>query len=209
MSYVSVEREPDREVRQRLLACATELFARKGYAATSVREIVSSAGVTPPVLYYYFQSKEGIFLELMRDAWATFDAVLAEALGELGSAPEKILCLSERLLTLFREKIDAARVIYGVLYGPPQGAPFFDFHAHHAKFRQAILGLVESGISEGELNAGPMNAMMWAIIGAVNIAMEVELCHPELSLGAEGLREVLALVLQGMAPSEADGRVLR
>jgi TetR/AcrR family transcriptional regulator len=206
---IPVSRDPDREVRQRLLASATELFARKGYAAASVREIVTAAGVTPPVLYYYFQSKEGIFLELMRDAWARFDAVLAEALGEEGSAPEKILRLSERILALFREKIDAARVMYAMLYGPPQGAPFFDFDAYHAKFRGAILDLVESGIAEGNLGPGPKSAMMWVIVGAVNIAMEVELCHPELSLGVEGLREVLALVLRGMAPHETKGRVLR
>ena len=52
--------------RQRLLDAAAELFNGKGYAATTVREIVKAAGVTKPVLYYYFKNKEGIFLELMR-----------------------------------------------------------------------------------------------------------------------------------------------
>ena len=45
------------EARERLLSGATELFASKGYAATTVREIVERAGVTKPVLYYYFRSK--------------------------------------------------------------------------------------------------------------------------------------------------------
>ncbi len=66
----------DRTVRQRLLAGAAELFARKGYDATTVREIVQAAGVTKPALYYYFQNKEGIYLELMREAKARFEALL-------------------------------------------------------------------------------------------------------------------------------------
>ena len=60
-------------VRERLLTGATELFTRKGYAATTVREIVAAAGVTKPVLYYYFRNKEGIYLELIRGAFAKFE----------------------------------------------------------------------------------------------------------------------------------------
>ncbi|MCE1227092.1 MAG: TetR/AcrR family transcriptional regulator, partial [Geobacteraceae bacterium] len=48
-------------VRQRLLDAALQLFSTKGYAATSVRELVEAAGVTKPVLYYYFKNKEGLY----------------------------------------------------------------------------------------------------------------------------------------------------
>ena len=52
-------------VRERLLAAAIELFTGQGYAATSVREIVAAAGVTKPALYYWFGSKEGLYLALV------------------------------------------------------------------------------------------------------------------------------------------------
>jgi hypothetical protein len=39
---------------------------------------------------------------------------------------------------------------------------------------------------------------MWAVVGAVNVAMEVELCHPKQSLGRDGVRRVLELVLEGV-----------
>jgi AcrR family transcriptional regulator len=202
----NLARDTEREVRQRLLAAATGLFAQKGYAATTVREIVTAAGVTPPVLYYYFENKEGIFLELMREAWDQCDAVLDEALGAAGSPRERILHLSERMLSLFRERIVTARVVYSVQYGPPQGAPFFDFEAYHTKFREAILGLVEQAVAAGDLAGPNPEAILWAILGAVNIAMEVELCHPELTFGPEGLREVLELVFRGASPRNGEGR---
>ena len=72
-------------VRQRLLEGAAELFTQKGYAATTVREIVAAAGVTKPVLYYYFRNKEGIYLELMREAFAKMDDLVAISLEDQGS----------------------------------------------------------------------------------------------------------------------------
>ena len=41
-----------------ILQAAVRLFARKGYEATSTREIVEAAGVTKPMIYYYFKNKE-------------------------------------------------------------------------------------------------------------------------------------------------------
>ena len=54
-------------VRQRLMDSAVLLFTTRGYAATSVREIVEMAGVTKPALYYHFDSKEGIYLAILDD----------------------------------------------------------------------------------------------------------------------------------------------
>ena len=50
----------DSAIANKLLEAAVRLFAHKGYRATSTREIVEAAGVTKPMLYYYFQSKEGL-----------------------------------------------------------------------------------------------------------------------------------------------------
>ena len=44
------------ELAAQLMSAGLRLFARKGYTATSVREIVQKADVTNPMLYYYFNS---------------------------------------------------------------------------------------------------------------------------------------------------------
>ena len=45
-------------VEARVLKSAIKLFSEKGYSATTIREIIAEAGVTRPVLYYYFKNKE-------------------------------------------------------------------------------------------------------------------------------------------------------
>jgi len=187
------------EARDRLLSGATTLFASKGYAATTVREIVERAGVTKPVLYYYFRSKEGIYLELMRKPFGKFAALVEETLLETGSARERLFLLCLRTYDIFIENIDIARVMYSIYYGPPQGAPFVDFDAYHHRFQEAVLQVLGEGIRNGEFRRVDIHDAMWAVIGPVNVAMEVELCHPQQSLGPAGVRRVLDLVLEGIA----------
>ena len=193
-------RSPGNEsVRNRLMAAATDLFTQQGYAATTVREIVGAAGVTKPVLYYYFRNKEGIYLELMGEAFARVDGLIAGIAGDQGSAAQRLLRLCDRAYTLFTEKIKLVRVMYAIYYGPHQGAPFFDFDAYHHKFLEGVRRLIEEGIREGEFRKGNPDDMAWAVIGAINVAMEIHLGHPELQLGREGLARVLKLIFQGIS----------
>jgi len=193
-------RSPENEsVRNRLLAAATDLFTQQGYAATTVREIVGAAGVTKPVLYYYFRNKEGIYLELMGEAFARVDGLIAGIAGDQGSAAQRLLRLCDRAYTLFTEKVKVVRVMYAIYYGPHQGAPFFDFDAYHHKFLEGVRRLIEEGIREGEFRKGNPDDMAWAVIGAINVAMEIHLGHPELQLGREGLARVLKLIFQGIS----------
>ncbi|MBI5904562.1 MAG: TetR/AcrR family transcriptional regulator [Deltaproteobacteria bacterium] len=193
------EVEPGGEVRERLLSGATALFASKGYAATTVREIVSKAGVTKPVLYYYFRSKEGIYLDLMREPFGRFAAQIEETLRKPGSSRERLFRLCLMAYGIFIENVDAARVMYSIYYGPPQGAPFIDFDAYHRKFQEAVLQVLREGIRDREFRRVNPHDAMWAVIGALNIAMEAELCQPPQSIGRDGVRRVLELVLEGIA----------
>lgn len=60
--------ERGRRRRRQLLEEAARRFAARGYHATSVAEIVEALGVGKGVFYWYFDSKEQLFVELLRDA---------------------------------------------------------------------------------------------------------------------------------------------
>ena len=53
------------ERRDEILALATRIFADKGYASTTVREIADSAGILSGSLYHHFPSKESMLHEIM------------------------------------------------------------------------------------------------------------------------------------------------
>jgi TetR/AcrR family transcriptional regulator len=185
-------------VRERLLAEAMDLFSRKGYTATTVREIVTATGVTKPVLYYYFHNKEGLYLELMRGAFSKLDALLDTTGKYEGRAEQKLKQLCAQFFPLFQENIKIVQIMYSIYYGPHQGAPFFDFDSYHLKFHQTVQRIVEEGVRKKEFIDGNASEMSWLILGAVNITMELELAHPEWRLGQDGLMRMLDLIFQGL-----------
>jgi AcrR family transcriptional regulator len=193
----------DETVRTRLVAAAIGLFARKGYAATTVREIVEAAGVTKPVLYYYFGSKEGIFLELMREAMVEFEATIAVALAVPGGASEKIRSFLDGVLTLVLEHLDVMRVVDSFYYGPPQGAPAFDFEVIHRRFMETLTSLVREGMEAGEFRMGDAEDVAWAIVGPFEVARGMSLCHPEMDFGRDRLARLLQVVFEGVSANNA------
>lgn len=58
----------DRETKARLLESARQEFIEKGYMKASLRNICKNAGVTTGALYFFFDSKEDLFEEIVEEA---------------------------------------------------------------------------------------------------------------------------------------------
>jgi AcrR family transcriptional regulator len=78
------------ERKRQLLSHAKQLFVTLGYQETTTEKIASAAGVTEPVLYRHFDSKKGLFLEVLREIreatinrWRTQTADLTDPLAKL------------------------------------------------------------------------------------------------------------------------------
>ncbi len=73
----------DADLRDTILDCAEEVFAEDGYLGSSTRQIALRAGVTQPLIRYYFASKEVLFQEVFRRRGALLAKRRLELLDEL------------------------------------------------------------------------------------------------------------------------------
>jgi len=95
--------------RKRVLAAALQLFAARGPDATTIGEIARRAEMSQGLLYHYFRSKEAIYLELIRGAFARMNAA-ALALEALPLPPrEKVKRAIAELVAGFTRSEDTAR----------------------------------------------------------------------------------------------------
>jgi TetR/AcrR family transcriptional regulator len=190
--------EPDAGARERLLTAALALFNEKGYAATSVRELVAAAGVTKPVLYYYFGNKEGIYLELMQSSYGTFES-LVQGISLEGSARESIIQFCSGLFDVSVQRLELVRLIYAIHYGPAQGAPAFDLEAYFFRMLELMQQLVSAGIAAGELKPGSCEDVSRAIIAILTSSINDLLCsRAESRLDREGMVRMLKLLMSGI-----------
>lgn len=68
--------------REQLMSYAAARFAEQGYHPTSVSEIVSGLGVGKGVFYWYFDSKEQLFLEILKEAQTDLRRRQQQAIGD-------------------------------------------------------------------------------------------------------------------------------
>jgi AcrR family transcriptional regulator len=114
-------------IQPRLLAVAAELFAEKGFDATSVQEVVERAQVTKGALYHYFDSKQDLLYEiyhsiisvqlsdlerilaLREPAAQTLRAIIISLVETTAERADQALVFSREMHRLDRDKLDLVR----------------------------------------------------------------------------------------------------
>ena len=76
-------RLPAAERRRQLLDVALHVFAEKGFHGGSMNDVAEAAGVTKPVLYQHFASKQSLYRELVNDLGAELERAIVEAVADV------------------------------------------------------------------------------------------------------------------------------
>jgi AcrR family transcriptional regulator len=121
--------------RQQLCAVALELFARRGYRATTMDDIAEAAGVTKPLVYQHFSSKRALYLELVE---SIADALLLAVRGAVMRAEGPRQQVEMGFAAYFRLVVNR-EAEFRLLYGRD--------HADDKELGQA-LRMVEDAIAE-------------------------------------------------------------
>lgn len=83
-------RMPRAEREALMLDVAEQIFGELGYQASSMDEIAARAGVSKPMLYHYYGSKERLFLACLRRARDGMRAAILAGVGEGGRPDEQL-----------------------------------------------------------------------------------------------------------------------
>lgn len=139
------------EMGARILQASLSLFARKGYAATSVREIVQEAGATNPMLYYYFGSKEGVLGRLLELIFSIIHARIEAEIPAERTLCEKVRGVVSTHVETLREAPLVLQFVYSIVFGPQQDGTSFNVASSKGMaFEQLERVFIES-IDSGEL----------------------------------------------------------
>ena len=174
---------------QQMLAVAGRVFALEGYHGASMDVIAEGVGVTKPMLYSYFGSKEGLYLAYMRQAGAELMRSLREAADPVTAPRERLWAGLLAFLAFVDEHRDEWRLLYGE--AAAQGGPFA---AEVGVLRRQVSTLVASLVAgEGDGQRPGAQAHAGALVGACESMANWWLEHPDQPL------ELVASRLMGFA----------
>jgi AcrR family transcriptional regulator len=165
-----------RERREQLiLDVAGQVFARAGYESASMDEIADRAGVSKPMLYTYFGSKEGLYLAYIERAGGELLERLVGAAPPEDNSTAGLNARISEFLAFVEEHGDGWKVLFRELAST---RPFAERVARlRLRIAEAIRRMIES--SGLEPPAPASDAIAHAIVGAGESLANWWLDHPE------------------------------
>ena len=191
----------DSATRQLLLQAALKSFAERGYAATSVQEIVDAARVSKPALYYYFTDKADLFQALVDQAHDERYELMLQAAAQGCTVAEKLEEIVAAIFEFSLRNRELMRLAFATAFAAGGEAP------GHLRCRekgkrnfQFLRSLIEQGQKSGEL-ASEYNPdeLTMGIYGQLNTYVMIRLLVPDCPLDRHTARQIVGLFLNGAA----------
>lgn len=198
--------------RNEIIQAAAKVFAKKGYHAASMDDIVAESRLSKGALYGYFESKEDLFLAV-HDSVLDFDLErFVAAVPPSMSTTEKLMKAGELAIqSIARRDRDILRVSYEFWTSAPRIKKLQRYYTEldHRNHR-ILVDLLREGVSRGEFRGDiDYDALAWCLIAVVD---GLGLHSASLELGADYdwaaiERSFLSMVQNGiLVPSRSPPR---
>lgn len=186
------------ERREQLIEVATKLFARTGYDATTTAAIAEAAGVTEPILYRHFDSKQELFVAIVRSVSELTMAHWQEVIGDASDPADQIRRIAEEFPKHVRQLADAYHVIHGALANSRDRKVVAVMKEHYAQIEKFFIHIITTGQSTGVFRPqldpkGPAWQLIMTGIGYAMISLNLQ--APEQGL----IKNAIEAILRGIS----------
>ena len=179
----------------RIAQVARRKFARRGFDATSIRQIVAEARVTKPVLYYYFKNKRDLFLSLLEEAVAPLcDEVERIASGD-GTPRDRMVEIITAVLRFVEKRPDEFRLLHRAVERREREVQVLAQKYFRRNF-QAISGVLQEGVDRGDFRSLNVPQATFSVIAILIYFLTREHVIDEV-LGERGAWKALMETLHG------------
>jgi AcrR family transcriptional regulator len=191
--------------RDEILAAAKKVFARNGFHATTIADIAKEAGLAYGSVYWYFDSKDDLFHELIAAEEYALRTQVAIALAKSGAgfgyaeAPFRAtLCAT---FEFFEANPATGKLLFRDAYALDNR---FDKHLGgiYDRFIDDIATLVVAAQQRGEVVAAPPRLVAYTLTALIGHMAHRRLTTDDGFSAAEAADFVVSLVIKGLRPSD-------
>ncbi|MCD4828626.1 MAG: TetR/AcrR family transcriptional regulator [Candidatus Cloacimonetes bacterium] len=139
--------------KERIAQAALEVFKKYGYHKTSIADIAKEAGLGKGTIYYYFDSKEDIYVEILGNQAETTFRRLEEQLRQEKDVREKLRLLFIKPVKLLSESAPLLMDVFSGECDIFQQKIMAFKQRYHDRLLLTFQQLIESGQSQGVIRA--------------------------------------------------------
>jgi AcrR family transcriptional regulator len=193
--------------KEAIIAAGVELFAERGFHATSTSEVAALAGVSEGIIFYYFKNKEGILVELLNRVFGEYLEGLAR---ESAGAVTGMEALERMIGVHFGMIRDKAKLIMLLVRDFPASlatgtSPHSQaMNAKVAQVSEAFAQALRRGQQDGSICACPVPETTHILRSLLNGATRMNLLG--LARGQDFSGECLEFCRRALAPAARAGQ---
>lgn len=202
---------PRSDIAPRIVHAARARFLSEGVDGASLRQIAGEAGTSIGMIYYYFPTKDDLFLAVVEEVYVRLLADLERGLAPAAPVADRLRALYQRLGALSPDELLVLRIVVReVLVSPARLARLMERFRHgHLPL---VLALVRDGFAGGTFDPRLPPALvvvaMMILAGPAQVLLqhardEIPLPLPPGHPVSEGL---LGILLRGVSPPPAPAR---
>jgi AcrR family transcriptional regulator len=154
---------------ERVLTSAVHLFSVKGYDGTSIREIIEDAGVTRPVLYYYFKNKEDLFCQIIEREFERHYRNLDDIIAAHTTCRACLHALVTHVFARVEESPETVRMMVRFFLASPDTKLRLDREQLEAERIGRIVRIMQVGLDQGEILEGDPVTLAVVFSGLVDM----------------------------------------
>jgi TetR/AcrR family transcriptional regulator, fatty acid metabolism regulator protein len=157
---------PQTDTQQKILDAAIDVFAQKGYHDTRVDEIVDASKTSKGAVYFYFPSKQDIFLAIVDKFASLLEERLKPAIAQESSGVERVSIALQVCLKTFEQYRSLAKVF--LVQAAGLGVVFEDKQIEiHNRFARLIQQQLDDAVREGDIPPIDTEVAAYIWMGAI------------------------------------------
>ena len=190
----------DHEVRDQIVAAATEHFSRYGYEKTTVSDLAKAIGFSKAYIYKFFESKQAIGEMICANCLSQIEAEVRAAVDEADHPPEK-------LRRMFKSIVEASLRLFSEdrkLYEIATSAATERWQAtliYEGRIRELLQGILQAGRQSGDFERKtPLDETVMAIYLVIRPYINPLLLQHGFDYIDEAPVQLSSLVLRSLSP---------
>lgn len=187
-----------------IIAAGAVVFRSKGYVASTLADVSEEVGVDRASLYFYVDSKEEIFEEIVTDLVEANVVAVEGIAGGTGAAPDKVRRLIRQVMTAYAESYPFLYVYLqeNLAHVPAERQEWAtQLRGVNRRYETAVKAILQQGIDDGTLrDVADLSVVAFGLMGMVSWTHRW--FNPEASpMSAQAIGDAFAdILLAGLIP---------
>ena len=163
------------KTKRKIFETSMDLFAKRGYEATSIEEITSVVGVAKGTLYYHFSSKEEIFYFLIEEGMKLLKNSIDIKTSKLENSLDKLKAIVLIQIKVIAKYENFISLLLSQIWG--QEVRNKKCREYVYEYINMIEDIIKEGMEKGELIQGDSSVIASGIFGFTCSTMVYKLRH--------------------------------